>query len=315
MGRTFVAFAGSELGLLLDEDVEAALSRAIADIDNQFTEEIASHFSGNGRAPVRTFSEAHLPAVYRAWYSGAFVRRLYVCFIQVVAHLGTDPWEGLACRGEEFALQAILTQTETLAALGVLTAQTVAKLGPVLAELAEYAFDDFDFLFAFDPAADSIDDLETELGRGLGIAPLHPRHWFDPLGDLPVHPLVERWGEAHRGDSETGRSQSGSRYEPHASQSQSSTGQPLHLDSIAHERWFDCYLMVDWSANNSPKTGADSIWSAFGFWDGTLFIEKPAVNCPTRLDAMRFVSQVVQESLDRGLRLIVGFDPIRIPSA
>jgi len=41
---------------------------------------------------------------------------------------------------------------------------------------------------------------------------------------------------------------------------------------------------------------------------GQHFVEKPAINWSTRIEAMRHVGQVAQESLDRGMRLMVGFD-------
>ena len=194
MARTFVAFEGTELGRLLDDDVEEALMEAIAVIDDLFTEEIASRFVAPDTGRAGSFSDQHLPQMHRSWYSGGFVRGLHICFIQVVAHLATDPWVGLACRGEEFVLDAVLNQTRILAELEDLPAGLMAKLEHALAELAEEAFDDFDFAFAFDPAADGIDDPETELGRQVGMSMrLHPRYWFEPIGDLSVHPLARSW--------------------------------------------------------------------------------------------------------------------------
>jgi hypothetical protein len=192
--RTFVAFEGTRLHRLLDDDIEEALMGAIAVVDDQFTEEIASRFIAPGSEYVGVFSDQHLPQMHRSSYSAGFVRGLHVCFIQVVAHLTTDPWVGLACRGEEFVLDALLNQTRILAELEELPAAPMAKLEHALAQLAEEAFDDFDFAFAFDPAADGIDDPETELGRQVGMSMrLHPRYWFEPIGDLPVHPLASSW--------------------------------------------------------------------------------------------------------------------------
>jgi hypothetical protein len=194
MARTFVAFAGTGLDRLLTDDVEEALKGAMAVLDDQFTEEIASHFVVPESGYVGTFSDHHLPQRYRSLYSPGFVRGLHICFIQVVAHLATDPWVGLACRGEEFVLDALLNQTRILAEVEDLQAGPMAKLQRALGQLAEEAFDDFDFLFAYDPAADGIDDPETELGRQVGMSMrLHPRYWFEPIGDLPVHPMASSW--------------------------------------------------------------------------------------------------------------------------
>ena len=44
-------------------------------------------------------------------------------------------------------------------------------------------------------------------------------------------------------------------------------------------------LVVDWSANSKPKTGADSIWIGDAYGN--------RVNPPTRLEAIRFLKDVV----------------------
>jgi len=82
-----VAFEGTELGRLLNDDVEEALIEAIAVIDDQFTEEIASRFMAPASGNTGTFSYQHLPQMHRAFYSSGFVRGLHICFIQVVATL------------------------------------------------------------------------------------------------------------------------------------------------------------------------------------------------------------------------------------
>ena len=66
---------------------------------------------------------------------------------------------------------------------------------------------------------------------------------------------------------------------------------------------FDRYVMVDWSANSTPKRGRDSIWVAVG--DATGRVAEP-VNPPTRAAAMG----VVRSTIDgcAGERLLLGFD-------
>jgi hypothetical protein len=194
MGQTFVAFEGSELGELLNDDVEQALLEAIAVVDDQFIEEIASRFVAPDGGQSGPFSDLHLPQRYRSWYTPGFVRGLHICFIAVVAHLATDPWAGLACRGEEFVLDAVLHEARNLAEMNELPEDSLETLKEALAELAEEAFDDFDFTFAFDPAADGIDDPATELGRQIGMSMgLHPRYWFEPIAGRTVHPLARSW--------------------------------------------------------------------------------------------------------------------------
>jgi len=196
MVRTISAFDGTDVGCLIDDDVDDRIRQAIDIIDDQFAEEISFRFAAINQEAGRVFSDAYLPEIFRFWYSARFIRRLYMCFIQVVARLAKDPWEGLACRGEEFVLDAVLELTRTLAEVDELTETRTAKLEHAMAQIAEVAFDDFDYQFAFDPASDGIGDPETEQGRQFGMAmPLHPRHWFKPFGKLAVHPLVQGWNE------------------------------------------------------------------------------------------------------------------------
>lgn len=62
---------------------------------------------------------------------------------------------------------------------------------------------------------------------------------------------------------------------------------------------FDRYVMVDWSANSTPKRGRDSIWVADSAASGP-------VNPSTRAAAMDLVRSIVAEA--GGDRLLVGFD-------
>ncbi len=68
---------------------------------------------------------------------------------------------------------------------------------------------------------------------------------------------------------------------------------------------FDRYLVVDWSANGSPKTGKDSIWLALAGPDGLL---RAPENPPTRHAAMARVRAICAEALSAGHRLFAGFD-------
>lgn len=69
---------------------------------------------------------------------------------------------------------------------------------------------------------------------------------------------------------------------------------------------FDGYLMVDWSASSTPKTGRDSIWIAWGRSDD----DRPpqTANLPTRTKAREFVENLLSEAVARKLRVLVGFD-------
>ncbi len=67
---------------------------------------------------------------------------------------------------------------------------------------------------------------------------------------------------------------------------------------------FDRYLIVDWSAANTPKTGQDSIWICL-CGDGCETVLK---NISTRESAMQFVVETFEVCLSRGERIFAGFD-------
>ncbi len=188
MDRPVRAFDDTDLTAVLDDDLQAAFGVASDLVDDQFVEEIASRMATIGPDAGRfSFSSQHLPRRYREHYNVLLVRRVHICFLTVVDHLAQDLWPGLACRAEELALHAILTQLRIDADT---TETPIRSLDERLAQVTDAAFDDIDFLFAFDPAADGIDDPDTDAGQLMGIGSLHPRHWFDPFNDRRPHPLV-----------------------------------------------------------------------------------------------------------------------------
>ena len=71
---------------------------------------------------------------------------------------------------------------------------------------------------------------------------------------------------------------------------------------------FDAYLMVDWSAANTPRLGKDSIWIAYGERDGKATRVVWNRNVPTRSEAMALVREVMVECVAEGKRLMAGFD-------
>lgn len=62
---------------------------------------------------------------------------------------------------------------------------------------------------------------------------------------------------------------------------------------------FDRVVMVDWSANSTPKRGRDSIWIGDSW-------SQEAVNPPTRAAAMALIRSICAESVDE--RVLIGFD-------
>ena len=70
-------------------------------------------------------------------------------------------------------------------------------------------------------------------------------------------------------------------------------------------RLFDTYIMVDWSAASTPKTGKDSIW--IGELDGAsgqMGFENPS----TRKLAYRMLEQRLSELTETSQRVLLGFD-------
>jgi precorrin-8X/cobalt-precorrin-8 methylmutase len=71
---------------------------------------------------------------------------------------------------------------------------------------------------------------------------------------------------------------------------------------------FDAYLMVDWSAANTPRLCKDSIWIAYGEREGQATRLVWNRNLPARFEAMALIREVMVDSVDKGKRLMAGFD-------
>jgi hypothetical protein len=66
---------------------------------------------------------------------------------------------------------------------------------------------------------------------------------------------------------------------------------------------FDSYVIVDWSAARTPKTGRDSIWVCHLGPDGER-VENP----PTRHAARELLAQILAAAVANGERVVAGFD-------
>ena len=68
---------------------------------------------------------------------------------------------------------------------------------------------------------------------------------------------------------------------------------------------FDAYLMVDWSANSEPKSGADSVWYCLlePVEDRLL-----TINPRTRQHAFEEIQEQLVDLVGRGRRALIGFD-------
>lgn len=73
---------------------------------------------------------------------------------------------------------------------------------------------------------------------------------------------------------------------------------------------FDRYVVVDWSANNAPKVGKDSIWIADLGEHGACELDNP----PTRREAMVGIKGIFRRAFAEGERVLAGFDaPLGYP--
>ncbi|MEM1376682.1 MAG: cobalamin biosynthesis protein CbiG [Pseudomonadota bacterium] len=70
------------------------------------------------------------------------------------------------------------------------------------------------------------------------------------------------------------------------------------------KKLFDRYLIVDWSASNTPKRGKDSIWIALHDGERLVRLENPS----TRFEAMATVTAECKACVADGKRLFAGFD-------
>jgi precorrin-8X/cobalt-precorrin-8 methylmutase len=70
---------------------------------------------------------------------------------------------------------------------------------------------------------------------------------------------------------------------------------------------FDAYVMVDWSAASTPRTGADSIWIHLREGEGGEVRER-YWNPPTRTGAMALLGDILSDLVARDRVVLVGFD-------
>ncbi len=73
-------------------------------------------------------------------------------------------------------------------------------------------------------------------------------------------------------------------------------------------RVFDSYIIVDWSAETKPKTGADSIWVGVVSPDARRRPGFEAFNPPTRAQAEKLIAETLTRLRRRNETILVGFD-------
>jgi precorrin-8X/cobalt-precorrin-8 methylmutase len=71
---------------------------------------------------------------------------------------------------------------------------------------------------------------------------------------------------------------------------------------------FDAYLVVDWSANKSPKLGKDSIWWCLAEWSGLGLCIIPPKNVSTRVQACADIEKELVRLAGENKSVMVGFD-------
>lgn len=73
-------------------------------------------------------------------------------------------------------------------------------------------------------------------------------------------------------------------------------------------RLFDAYIIADWSAAATPVTGANSVWVGVWARDGRGAFQFSSSNPSTRLEARHVIAEAIEKIVDRGDRVLVGFD-------
>jgi precorrin-8X/cobalt-precorrin-8 methylmutase len=71
---------------------------------------------------------------------------------------------------------------------------------------------------------------------------------------------------------------------------------------------FDSYLMVDWSAANTPRSGRDSIWFCLLHRNGDRLTEIALENPPTRYGAYLRLRDVLRDAVTKKRSILAGFD-------
>jgi precorrin-8X/cobalt-precorrin-8 methylmutase len=71
---------------------------------------------------------------------------------------------------------------------------------------------------------------------------------------------------------------------------------------------FDSYLMVDWSAANTPRSGRDSIWFCLLERNGDQLTEIALENPPTRYGAYLRLREVLRDAVAKKRSILAGFD-------
>lgn len=82
------------------------------------------------------------------------------------------------------------------------------------------------------------------------------------------------------------------------------------IESSSATRRFDAYMFLDWSANNRPKTGKDSIWIAEAWFDDDVISmnERNCCNPRTRKGALEVIERQLHTHLQHGRRVLICFD-------
>ncbi|MBD3609945.1 MAG: cobalamin biosynthesis protein CbiG [Gammaproteobacteria bacterium] len=77
---------------------------------------------------------------------------------------------------------------------------------------------------------------------------------------------------------------------------------------MCKQRYFDGYLIVDWSASTVANSGKDSIWWCHMAWDDDTLVMCDVQNPLTRLDAYQQMFSLLASYVESNKRVLVGFD-------
>lgn len=137
--------------------------------------------------------EEVLPPRFRTLYDIAFAQKLLAVLMTVAWKLVARKNQAPACVAEEMMLSAVIDEADYVHNdVWGLPEEELGDEEPeriLLEQLGDYVFEDLDFQWLWDHAADGIQD--SDVGRMLGMGNLNVSEWFKPfIRRGNVHPFA-----------------------------------------------------------------------------------------------------------------------------
>jgi hypothetical protein len=209
-----VKAAGPDGGLLVPDDLPVPLAILEAfdlgvEIYEEFLDEARRAPSPGGTDEPGAFAcrVLALPPAYAAAYDESFLRRLSWTFGEVTRKIAYESVGAWACVAEELVVHGLIDCTKTaldearnpaelrslhvsVPSLEFIQTHDPAALEATADSLAEYLFEDTDYLHLYWDTPESARVVAGELEATSGVAPLDLLRWFEPFNaEREVHPL------------------------------------------------------------------------------------------------------------------------------